>query len=677
MNLTPLLRPARVAIVGASPTGTPADILANLTTMGFDGEIVLVNPRRSEIAGRPCHPTLAAAGAPVDVAAIALRADRVADALREAVAAGARSAVVFADGFSAVDPGGPERQAEIASIARDAGIPLLGPNVMGYLAPAYRRALYIDIVNRPPAAGTIGLVTQSGSVGVAGINHTGTLALSAMISVGNEAGVTIADAVDFLRTDGVTRAIAIFAEGIADGRALAAAVRRSVAGGVPVVLCKTGRSPAAIDAARSHSSAMANDHAVVRAVMEGAGAAIVEDLDEMFAAAELLATDRPLGRTFAAATLSGGHVGLLEDMAAANGLAFAVPDAARHAAIEATLGARRGVVNPLDSWVNDDVVEAVGRAADAFAAWPEPDAILLAVDTPRDPPTSYISMGRGIAARAVALAAKDPRPVVMVATAVADDDPEIAASLREAGVPRLTSLAATFRAWGAIARAAAAADSVAPEPAPAPAAGTEADAYAWLADLGARVPRHRVCHGAGEAAEAAEAIGFPVVMKVLSPAILHKTEIGGVVLGIADAAGARAAACRLLALPGATGILVAETIGEGVEIFIGARTDPSFGPVVVVGSGGILAELVHDVAVLPAPASPEAVAAALGGLAAGRLLAGFRGAAPVDIGPLARLASRLSHAVAASASVAVDLNPVRIVGGEAVVLDAKIVEAEG
>ncbi len=677
--LSALFRPTSIAIVGASPNGTPAEVLANLERIGSPAEIVLVNPRRDRIGQRPCHPSLAASGRVVDVAAICVRADRVVAALEDAAAAGARSAVVFADGFSAGDEGGAAHKAALDAAVARLGIPLLGPNCMGYLAPAHGSALYIDHIGRMPPAGHVGLVTQSGSVGVAGINATGTLRLSAMISVGNEAGIRIADAIDFLATDGVTRAIAVFTEGVADGRGLVAAVRRATAAGVRVAVCKTGRSEPAARAAQSHTGALANDHAVFRAALEAAGAAVVGDLDELFAAAELLATGRPLGRRLAGFTLSGGHVGLLNDIAEPNGLSFPLPAPERHRQIEVALGAPRSIANPLDCWVNDDVTGAVDRAADALADWPEVEGFVFAVDTPADPPTSFVDMGRSIAAAAARLATRDPRPVIMQATSLAADDPAVIATLAGAGVPRLTSLAATFAAWSAIARADCALRlPVSPLPA-ASAIGPadEAGLYAALGAIGIHSPRHRACRTADEAVAAAAALGGPVVVKVLSLAIVHKTELGGVAVGLRDAEAVREAATRMLAIPGATGVLVAEMAPPGLEAFVGARTDPAFGPVLVIGMGGITAELFGDVATLPAPASPEAVLSALAPLKFSRLLAGFRGAPAVDPGPLAALASRLGAAIAtADPALAIDLNPVRLVGGRAIVLDAKVTVAQ-
>lgn len=674
-RLSCLFDPRSVAIIGASPNGTPAEVLCNLERMGFAGDIVLVNPSRSSVGSRPCHASLSASGRPVDVAAICVRAHRVADALRDAVAAGARSAVVFADGFSAGDPDGPALQQELVAIAAEAGIPVLGPNAMGYLAPALGKALYIDHIGRVPEAGRIGLITQSGSVGVAGINHTGTLRLSAMVSVGNEAVIGLADCIDFLAAHGSTDVVAVFAEGIRDGRALVQAIRRSVAAGVPVVVCKTGRSPAAIRAAQSHTGAMANDQLVVRAFLEAAGAAVVDDLDELFAAAELLATKRRIGPRLAAVTLSGGHVGLLEDLADSHGLHFFQPAASAHRRIEAHLGGHRAVVNPLDCWVNDDVSAAVRRGADALAEMPEIDAFLFAIDTPADPPTSFVQMGRSIARVAVDLAARDPRLVIMQSTTIASDDPEVTSCLQDGGVRRLAGLKATFAAWNAILRA----QEVMNLDPPGSVAcvglrqGTEAETYAVLSSARIETPRHRVCRNAGEAVDAAGEIGLPVVVKVLGAGIAHKTELGGVVIGLDTLDAVEAAACRMLAIAGATGILVAEMAPSGLEAFVGAKTDDSFGPLVLVGMGGTEAELFGDIAVLPAPTTADAVVAALDRLKFGKLLKGYRGAPATDAGALAAIVTSLSNMICASdPDLSVDLNPVRLVGSRAIVLDAKV-----
>lgn len=674
-RLACLFDPQSVAIVGASPNGTPAEVLSNLERMGFTGDIVLVNPLRSSIGDRPCHASLAASGKAVDVAAICVRASRAVDALRDAVAAGARSAVVFADGFSAGDPDGPALQDELVAVAAEAGIPVLGPNAMGYLAPALGKALYIDHIGRVPEAGSIGLITQSGSVGVAGINHTGTLRLSAMISVGNEAVVGMADCIDFLASDPATGVVAIFAEGIKDGHALVGATRRSVAAGVPVVVCKTGRSPAAIRAAQSHTGAMANDQLVVRAFLEAAGAAVVDDIDEMFAAAELLASKRRIGPRLAAVTLSGGHVGLLEDMAHNHDLQFFQPVPPSHQRIEAHLGGHRAVVNPLDCWINDDVSAAIQRGADALAELPEIDAFLFAVDTPADPPTSFVQMGRSIAKVAVELAARDPRLVIMQSTTIAAEDPEVTVCLRQGGVHRLSGLKATFAAWNAILRAQAASTPVASQPSPCAGLqeGTEAQIYANLSAAGIALPRYRVCSDAGEAVEAAKDIGLPVVVKVLGAGIIHKTELGGVAVGLDTPEAVEAAGHRMLAIPGATGILVAEMAQPGLDAFVGAKTDESFGPLVLVGMGGTQAELFGDIAVLPAPTTPDAVAAALDKLKFGQLLKGYRGAQAVDTTALAAVATSLSTMICASSPhLSVDLNPVRLVGQKAIVLDAKV-----
>jgi acetate---CoA ligase (ADP-forming) len=676
MQLTPLFRPASIALIGASPNGTPGEVLANLQRIGSVAEIVPVNPNRSEVGGLRCHPSLTAAGRAVDVAAIMVKAARAPDALADCVRAGARSAVVFSDGFSEADPGGPALQEQLSAVARHAGLPLLGPNCMGYLAPAYGSALYIDRINRVPRAGQVGLVTQSGSVGVAGINQTGTLSLSAMISVGNEAGITLADGVRWLSRDGVTRAIAVFAEGFRDGRAFLAAAAEAIASGIPLVVCKTGRSAEAAVAARSHSGNLATDQRVVRAVLEAHGIAVVDDLDEFFAAVELLATGRRFTRRLAAVTLSGGHIGLLHDLAAESGVTFPAPSADAHQRVVEALGANRTVTNPLDGWVNDDVSGSVTRGLQTLADSGLAEGFVLAVDTPADPPTSFVEMGRSIAAAAVDFARRDPRPIAMIATTAAADDKAVTDLLREGSVPRLPALRPALAAWAAIARAQSHSTPalISPRTGVALGAMDEPAAYQLLGSVGLSVPRHEVCRVSGAVPHAARRIGYPVVIKAVSRTILHKTEARAVRLGIEDDAEAERTAEELLAMPTVEAVLVVETVPAGIEAFVGARVDASFGPVVVFGLGGIFTELLDDVAVLPAPVNESDVVAALDGLKLWRLMNGYRGQPRVPPAPLASAVAALSRLIAGCAdpAISIDVNPLRLLADRAVALDAKV-----
>jgi acyl-CoA synthetase (NDP forming) len=529
-----------------------------------------------------------------------------------------------------------------------------------------------------PRAGSIGLVTQSGSVGVAAINHTGTFAISAMISVGNEEGITVADAVRWLSTDGVTRAIAVFAEGFRNGRAFLKAAGQAAENGVPLVVCKTGRSAAAADAARSHSGNLATDQRVVRAVLEAHGVAVVEDLDELFAAAELLATGRRFTRRLGAVTLSGGHVGLLHDLAAATGVTFPAPQREAHVRIEKALGANRAVVNPLDGWVNDDVVSAVARGLDALSHSDAADGFILAIDAPDDPPTTFVDMGRGLAQSAVEFSRRDERPIAVVATVIASGDKVATDLLRVAGIPRLPGLRPALAAWSAVARAQARhfrpPSEVRSSVGIIPSVKTEPEAYRLLDSIGISVPRHEVCQDPEAARRAAARIGYPVVMKTVSSSIIHKTEHHAVRLGIANGLEAERAASQLLAITGAEAVLVAETVPKGIEAFVGVRVDETFGPVVVFGLGGIFAELFEDIVVLPAPTVPEEVAAALDDLKLSRLMDGYRGRPRVARGPLLNAIDRLGTLIAGikDATVSIDVNPLCLLTDRAVALDCTI-----
>ena len=680
-TLARMFRPRSIAVIGATDKGAAGDVLSNLRRSGYAGAVYPVNPSRASVDGQRCWPSVATVEDPIDMAAIVLRAERVPGAIDDCATKGIKAAIVFADGFAESGAAGAALQAEMVARAQRAGITLLGPNCIGFAAPAYGTSAYLDYMARMPRSGRIGIITQSGSVGVAALNHTGTLAVSAMISIGNEAMLGAGDVLRWLLADGITRAVALFLEGFRDGPDLLAACEEAAAQGVPVVLCKTGRSAAAAGAARSHTGALASNQKVVHAAFEARGVAVVEDLDELFAAAELLATGRPIGSRLAGVTLSGGHLALLHDLADAGGVAFPEPEPAHGELIVAALGMPRGTRNPVDCWVAGDVVGGVGRALGALAEGTAYDGFVVAVDTPADPPTSYVDMGRGIVAAAVALAEHDPRPVVFATTAIAADDPAVIDQLHAAGLPRLLGLASGFKAWGAIVRAqerhrywTTAPESLPPQlddllP------DTEPGAYAALVRCGIAVPRHRRCGNYDEALAAAAAIGYPVVAKLVSRRILHKTEVGGVCIGLVDEVAVAAAVNTLLSIPEAEAVLIAEMVEPGIDVLIGARIDPQLGPMVILGLGGIWAELLDDAILLPAPLLPAAVEAALVGTRLDRLLSGFRNQPPVNRGALCATAARLGDLVAALSlpDLAIDLNPVRVLRNRAIVLDAKFV----
>ena len=699
MTLDALLAPRSIAIVGASERGAGARVRESLGRLGFSGPLHLVNPSRPTVAGQPCHPSLAAIGEPVDLAVLAVSSRRVLAALQECADARIPAAVVFAGGFAEAGAAGADSQAQLAELARTHGMSILGPNCMGYVRPPAGRAVYLDHLTRPPRPGSVALITQSGSVGIGALNHTGTLALSALVSVGNEAVVSAADVVDWLVTDEPTRAIALFMEDTSRVADLLESAGRAADAGKPVVVCRTGRSPAGADAVRTHTGALATSDRALRAVLRAHGIVVVDDLDELWAAAEILASRRRVGPRLAGVTVSGGHVGLLHDLAAESGLCFPEPDAAGAAAIEAALGEPRALHNPLDGWADADVAGGFGRALRVLRDSREHDGVVVIVDAPADPPTSDPELSVQFARSVTEAASGDDRLWVMASSTVAVDDPRVTELARAAGCPRLAGLRTALTAIGAVAgaRRTAQARPALPRPAlprpalprtapprtalarppdraaPAdwPVPATEAQGYELLRRYGIRTPEFRVCRGAADAEAAAAEIGYPVVVKAHQPGLLHKTAAGGVALDIADAAALSRACARMARrFPGAE-LLVARRVGDGVDVLVGARYDRQVGPVLLIGAGGTLAELIDDVAILPAPASPDAIRGALAGTRIQRLLLAACGADSAGYAALVSAAQTAGNLIvdAARPGASFDINPVRVTTREAVALD--------
>jgi len=684
MNLDPLLSPRSIAILGASERGPGARVRESLQRLGFTGPVHQVNPRRTTVAGRPCYPDISSIGASVDLAVLALSSGYVVPALEQCASSGVRAAVVFAGGFAEAGTAGAGHQQRLANVARASEMSVLGPNCMGYVRPPAGHAVYLDHLRQAPRPGGVALVTQSGSVGVGALNHTGTLALSAMISVGNEAVVTAADVVNWLITDEPTRAIALFIEDTARVRPLLNAASRALDAGKPVVVCRSGRSEAGARAAQTHTGALATEDRALRTVLRAHGIVTVDDLDELCAAAEILATRRTGGRRLAGATVSGGHVGLLHDLAADADLSFPEPAAEDAALIEEALGEPRTLHNPLDAWADADVAGGFGRALRALQASSGYDAFVIVVDAPADPPTSDPELSLDFARSAVEAASDDERLWVITTSSVASDDPRVTALARASGIPRLTGLRYAMNALGSIVSTPGNAgpgavrrrpcDIRLGEVRPGPVPATEAEGYELLSSIGVAVPEHQVCLDRSALLAAAEEIGFPLVAKAHRPGLLHKSAAGGVILGIRDAEELSRAFSTLTAgtPDGPSDVLLVRQADPGVDVLVGARDDPHVGPILLVGTGGAHAELIDDIAILPAPASRPEIEQALAGTRAGQLLA-ISGCGPgsAGLGALVDAIEAIGGLIASvgAPGMSLDVNPVRVTPGGALALD--------
>jgi acyl-CoA synthetase (NDP forming) len=663
-GLAAVFTPRRVALVGASdrPGSMGSLLWSNLA--GFPGEVVPVTRSAATVGGRRAYPSLRAVGGRVDLAVVVVPAAAAPQVIADAGAAGVPAAVVISGGFAETGPSGRRLQEELAAAARAGGIRVVGPNCFG--VQNCDLPLNASIAaGLPPGGGGISLLTQSGAYGMAA--HTFGLDEGArfakVYAPGNRAGIGDAEVLAYLRHDPATRVVCCYLESLPDGRGFVAEAARTVAV-KPVVVCKTGRSPAGARAAGSHTAALAGHDRVVAAALDQAGVVQVRSGLELLDAGRALARQPPArGGRVAVVTNSGGTGVELADLLVAEGLEVPRLSAGLQAELAVALPAGGSAGNPVDltpAWsrfaaLYPAVVERLARSGEVDLVVP----VLLqrsAADT------RVAEALRGAVARLRADQVEVPVYVCWVAPRAARANADL---LQEAGIPcfewpQRTARAAAHsrRAAGRPAELATLPSSEVPAPAAAPVRPLDPEAGAeLLRAAGIPVVDGAICTSVPQAVEAARGLGFPAVAKVVHPELLHKSEVGGVRTGLADATALAAAAAELLTLaPGARVLVQAQ--GAGVEVVVGGRRDPQFGPVVMVGLGGVLVELLDDVAFALAPLGRDAVLRRLRGLRGWPLLAGVRGAKPVDVDAVTGVVVAVGDLLAGHPEVAeLDLNP--------------------
>jgi acyl-CoA synthetase (NDP forming) len=685
--LAPLLAPRSIAFVGASARqDTPGhDMLRAIRRGGFAGAVWAVNPNYQEIEGFSCVPTLRDLPAAPDLAVLSVKNERLEATLREAVAAGARAAVIFASGYLAGDSD-PPLAARLAAIARAAGMPVCGGNCMGFYNDLDRVWICGFPSPRQPRPGSIALIAHSGSVFGALAHNDPRLRFALAISPGQEFTTTVADYLDYAAERPEVKVAGLFIETARDPAGLVRAFGKAARAGLPVVALKVGRTDTAAAAALTHTGAVTGSDAAWEAVFERYGVIRVDSIDELAACLLLFAT----GRRAAPGALvsihdSGGEREMLIDLAEAAGVPFAPISAATSAHIAARLDPGLAAENPLDAWGTGR--DFVATFEECFAALVADDNAALGLFSADIRDNYYLHEGYAAAARAVA--ARTAKPVVLATnyTQVRHDGTSLA--LTEAGVPVLDG---TQNALVAIRAALAYRDFLARAPDPPPSAPMqsqsvcrdrlvhagaalgESDALDLLAAFGIPVAGHRLVGDAESAVGAAEALGFPVVAKTAMPGIHHKSDVGGVHLRLRDAAAVAAAYADLAARLGPT-VTIGRMAPAGVELALGMVRDPQFGPVVMVGAGGTLVELLDDRRTALAPFGPATARRLLDRLAIRRLLAGFRGAPAVDLEALSMIVARFSVLAAELVDVVaeIDVNPLICSGGTIVAVDALVV----
>ena len=695
-GLDALFNPRSVAVIGASedPTRIGGRPLRYLKEFGFRGEVWPVNPRRDRVQGIEARPDIAEVPGPIDVAVVAVAAANVPGTIEACAERGVGAAVVFTSGFAETDAAGAARQRRLREIARSSGMRILGPNCLGvYNAATGFFATFtttLDIYR--PTPGPVAIVSQSGAYG----SHLGLLARRRRIDVGlwastgNECDVTVSECIAWMAERPDIEVVAAYAEGIGDGDALLASLDAARVRGKRVFFTKTGRSEAGAEAVRSHTAALAGADAVFDAMLAQAGIVRTDSTEEMLDAAYASSFGAlPSSRRVGLMTISGGAGVMMADEAARQGLEVAaMPNAAQRRLKEKLSFCTPR--NPVD--ITAQVFNAphlVGAFLDAMLDEGDYGALVLFF--------TYVAsvefMAKPLVEAIARVRERHPeRPILM--SMVGSD--EAIAPYEALNVPVFEDPVRAVRTVSALARVReglargprAGADAVAHPPGSSYSGGRldEHEALRLLASWGVPAVETRVARSAAEAARAAAAIGGPVAMKILSPDIEHKTEAGGVALGVAvddaaaehDALVARAKAHDANAE--VRGTLVAPMVG-GVECILGVRRDPVFGPVVMVGSGGVLAEVVDDVAFGRAPIDDAQAKRMIAGLSVARVLEGARGRPRCDIDALASAVAALSRFAATHADVidSIDVNPFVVLpdGEGGLALDALVIEWSG
>jgi acetate---CoA ligase (ADP-forming) len=682
------MHPSSIAVVGATdrPGSYAAQVLLNIDTIGFEGDVWGVNPSRDEVLGRPCLPSIAELPVAVDSLVVAIPAAGVPEVIEQGGARGCGGAVVIGAGFGEIAEG-VERNDALVAAATWHGLLVCGPTCSGIVSPATRTALWGDAL-APAQAGPVALVSQSGNVAVNALATRRGLRFHTVIASGNQAVLDAADYLEFLATEEGIGAVALYLEDDGGPRFCEGLVACAEAD-VPVVVLKVGQSRAGARAAAAHSAALAGDQRVFRSLVKEAGAVWADDVHDLLELAKTIAVSRPRtalvqGDGVAVMTCSGGDSAQAADEAERIGLELPPLVSATEQRLRDLLPAAATVANPLDytAMIWGDR-EALAELVRALGEDPAIGGVLVFYDQPYGLTGASEESWRAVREGIIAGAARSPVPTLVSSTLPELLDDESAWEFACAGVAAAAGLRTGIRC--AAERSATTADpdrlrAIAALARTACERGdgrwlAEHEAKALLREHGIAVPSGRVVSGEDDAVAALDELGGDVALKLSSAGVQHKSELGGVAVGLHSADEVRAAYRRLAELAAAhDGCVLAERMAPpGTELMIAVRTD-AIVPALVLALGGIWTELLDDVAIVPLPADVVRIESALRSLRGAPLLFGGRGGEPVDLGAAARLAADLAALLVEHGLAEVECNPVLVgpPGQGAVAVDAVV-----
>ncbi len=694
-TLEPMLEARSVAVVGASvkPGSLGHQMVLELMRGGFDGTVYPVNPSYDEVQGLPCYPSIADVPEPVDLAILGVANHRIEEALSQAVASGARSAVTFSSLHEDETPtGAPPLADRLAGIARGAGIPLCGGNGMGFLnLDASLRATGFDtpeVIRRGPVT----FISHSGSAFAALAFNDRGIGFNLLVSSGHEIVTGLADYMEYALAQGTTRVLALLIETVRDPDGFRRQLAQAQALDVPVLALKVGRTEGSKAMVTAHSGALAGEHGAYEALFDAHGVQEVRTLDEMADAMELFSSPRRAGngRGIASVHDSGGERALLVDLAHDLGVPFASITEGTRQRIQDVLDPGLTAENPLDAWGTG--IDADRIFVDAMLALhddPDTAALAFVVDLTRQGEpydTGYLQVAREVFDRTT-------KPFCVLSNLASAVALEEAAWLRERGIPVLEGSTSGLVALQRLLGYRDARERPAREPgAPVPdevrerwrsrldSGGSflESEALELLRDYGIPAVETRPAGSVAQAVGAAHELGWPVVLKTAEPGIAHKSDVGGVRLGLGDEAALRGAYDEMAARLGPR-VVVAPMAPPGIELALGVVRDPQFGSLLVVASGGTLVEVLHDRALALPPLDATCARNLVERLKVRRLLSGVRGAPLADVGSLVAAMVRLSVLATdlGDRLEALDVNPLIVSTEGCLAVDALIVSAAG
>lgn len=685
-DLSTMLRPRSVALIGATDRSRwSIGTFENLVNRKYAGELHLVSRRGGVVHGRPAATSCAAIGKQIDLGLIMVPTAGIEEALADLAAAGGKSAIMLTSGFAETGDEGKDLQQKLAALVRQYGLNLLGPNCLGLVNFLDNVPLWTGGFRSPRQPGPIAVIAQSGATAsfIAALAQQHEIGLSHMISTGNEADLDAATFIDHLLDHPDVKAIALFAETVRDPARFTEAARKALAARKPIVALKIGISEITAKSAQAHTGALVGDDRVFSGVARELGVVRVESIEDLLFTADVITRTGPIGdKGVAVVSVSGGACEIFADRASVNRLPIPPLSESARAELRAALPAFGTPHNPLD--ITGGAVlqpELFEQGLRILGAQPEFSALACLFDVPtlEEGASEFVVLALKHIAAGLKAA---PIPALMISHTVKPVTDVSYRVLQETALPYVgagihhgVNALAHLYSWSEQVRRGVPARRLAVAPGEAKPV-SERETLAFLASRGVPVIPTELATSAEQAVAAARRIGGPVVLKIASDDIKHKTEIGGVALNLqGDEAVAQAFTRIRAAAPASArvdGVLVAQMRTGGIELFVGCTRDPQWGPVIAVGLGGVWVEVLQDVALRPLPVAPQEARRMLAELRGAKLLHGARGMPPADLDAVAKAVAAIGNAALALREGwdALEVNPLYVRGAHVEALDA-------